>query len=71
MGLDTTVSPTALDLLKSTNELKSFGEQKKISQHFTKNKMAALYQSTSPISNQLEGAHGDGFILDGVLWLGF
>ena len=32
MGLDTTVSPTALDLLKSTNEIKSFGEQKKISQ---------------------------------------
>lgn len=33
--------------------------------------MAALNQSTFPFSNQPVGAHGDGSILDGVLWLGF
>jgi hypothetical protein len=28
--------------------------------------MAAITQSPFPFSNQLDGAHGDGFILDGV-----
>lgn len=55
-------------LLRKSNHS---GNEEKFPNVSPRNKMAGLNESSFPFSNQLDGAHGDGFILDGVLWLGF